>query len=117
MIGFVGITSSCSSDDPKAPVITFPDNGTTPQVEVGTNYDFIFTVKAEGGYSSHTLKAGGGVILENPSVPGSGTKDFTISGTFKAGDETGPGAITLTVVDEKGLSTTATIAVVIVSAR
>jgi len=115
MIGFVGIISSCSSDDPKAPVITFPDNGTTPQVKVGTNYDFIFTVKAEGGYDSHTFKKSGGIIIENPSVIESGTKDFTISGTFTAGDVTGPDGITLTVHDNRGLSTTATIAVVIVN--
>jgi hypothetical protein len=115
MIGFVGITSSCSSDDPKAPVITFPSTGVTPEVKVGESLNFEFSVKAEGGYSLHTLTAAGGNILENPSVPGSGAKDFTISGTYKAGNVAGPGAITLTVTDQKGLSTTETMAVVVVN--
>ncbi len=116
MIGFVGITSSCSSDDPKAPVITFPDTGTAPEVKVGTGLDFTFTVVAEGGYDSHSFKEAGGTILENPSVIESGTKEFTISGTYTAGDVTGPDGITLTVHDERGLTTTATIAVIIVLA-
>ncbi len=115
MIGFVGVISSCSDDDPKAPIITFPDTGVTPEVTVGGTYDFNFTVKAEGGYSSHSYIAAGGVIVENPTVIPSGTKDFTLTGSYKAGDVAGPGAITLTVTDERGLSTTEAIAVVVVN--
>jgi hypothetical protein len=115
MIGFVGIASSCSSDDPKAPVITFPSTGVTPEVKVNEDFNFTFTVAAEGGYNNHIITSAGGTVVETSSVPGAGTHDFTISGTYTAGDVTGPGAITLTVHDERGLTSTATIGVVVVN--
>ncbi len=115
MIGFVGITSSCSSDNPVAPIITYPSTGVTPEVKVNEDFDFIFTVVAEGGYDSHLITVASGTVVESSSTPGFGEHEFTISGTFTAGDVAGPGAITLTVKDQKGLSTTETMAVVVVN--
>jgi len=115
MIGFVGVISSCSNDnDVNPPVITFPSTGIPPEIVVGEGFDFTFTVIANGGYDNHALTAKGGTIVENSSIPGAGETEFTISGTFTAGDVTGPGGITLTVHDEHGFTSHETLEVEIV---
>ena len=115
MIGFVGLNTSCSDDDPVAPVITYPDTGVTPQLSFNEQLNFEFTVVADGGYESHVITTAGGVAIVNSSTPGEGTKEFKISGTYTAGEVAGPGAITLLVDDQKGLSATVTIALVIIN--
>lgn len=112
VVGSVGLSSSCSDDDDKnPPVITYPDNGNLWEVNVGENLDFVFTVEAEGGYSNHTLEGIAGSITSDNSTPGDGAVNFTISGTYTAGDVSGPGAIKLTVSDNEGAQTTSTIGV------
>ena len=114
LIGIVGFVSSCK-DEEDAPVITFPDTGNPISLTSGESDDFTFTVVAKGGYVSHQLTAAGGTLIENPTVIPSGETDFTISGKYTAGDVTGPGAVTLTVTDGNGKSTTASISYTIVA--
>ena len=110
ILGLIGFVSSCNKDEEAAPEITYPDQGNPVNVDVNSNYDFTFTVTADGGYKDHTLTAAGGTVAETSSTPGSGETKFSISGRFTAGDVAGPGAITLTVTDANGNSTTESIA-------
>ena len=98
--------------------ITYPTNGNQLEVSVGNNVDFSFLVKAEGGYASHTLESTGnhGVITADNSTPGDGTKEFTISGNYAAGDVAGPDGIKLTVRDNEGAESSAIINVDIINA-
>ncbi len=107
------ITYSCAEDDIAAPVITYPDEGIIIELAPGEIYDFIFTIDAEGGYSSHTLTADGGIASEKSSTPPQEAVNFTISGEFTAGNVAGPGTITLSVTDQNGKSATKSIKVTI----
>lgn len=110
-LGMTAVTASCSDDDKDPPQITFPTNGNQYEVNVGESFNFSFIVEAEGGYASHLLEstANQGVIVENSSTPGSGTKEFTISGSYTAGDIAGPDGIRLTVRDNEGAESSAII--------
>lgn len=110
-IGAAAFSTSCSDDDKNPPVITFPSNGSQYEVIVGESFNFSFNVEAEGGYASHTLTAtaGMGVIVADNSTIGDGTKDFTISGSYTAGDVSGPDGIKLTVKDNEGAESSAII--------
>ena len=117
-IGASAFTSSCSDDDKDPPVISFPTNGNQYAVTAGGNFNFSFLVVAEGGYASHTLTstANQGVITNDNSTPGDGTKEFTITGNYTAGDVPGPDGIKLTVLDNEGAESSAIINVDIISA-
>jgi hypothetical protein len=113
-LGVTSLNVACSSDDddnPEAPVIGFPSNGSTYEVVVGETIDFTFLVEAEGGYESHTLESttNAGQIISDSSTPGDGAKDFTITGKYQAGDVAGPDGIRLTVVDQEGQESSAII--------
>ena len=113
-LGVFSLNVSCSSDDdnnPDPPVISFPSNGEQYEVTVGGTFDFTFIVEAEAGYESHTLESttNQGVILEDNSTPGDGEKNFTISGSYTAGNVAGPDGIRLTVVDREGAQSSAII--------
>jgi len=110
-IGAAAFTSSCSDDDKDPPVISFPTNGNQYEVKVGESFNFTFFVKAEGGYASHTLESTGnkGTIVTDSSTPGEGTKEFTVSGSYTAGDVAGPDGIKLTVADNEGAESSAII--------
>lgn len=110
-IGTAVFTSSCSDDDKNAPEITFPSNGNQYEVNVGESINFSFIVLAEGGYSSHTLEAtlNQGIIVADNSTPGDGATEFTISGSYTAGDIAGPDGIKLTVKDNEGAESSAII--------
>ena len=73
-------------------------------------WSIFFSVEAEGGYKSHEIKVAGGIAIEPPLNIPNGQVIFTVEGTFVAGDVPGPGAITITVTDNKGRSTTETMA-------
>jgi len=100
-IGVAAFGSSCSDDDKNPPVITFPTNGNQYEVTVGESFNFSFLVVAEGGYASHTLVStlNQGAVVADNSLPGDGAKEFTISGSYTAGDVAGPDGIKLTVMD------------------
>ena len=110
-IGAAAFSSSCSDDDKNPPVITFPSNGDQYEVKVGESINFSFIVEAEGVYASHTLEATAsmGVIVEDNSTIGDGAKDFTISGSYTAGDVSGPDGLKLTVKDNEGAESSAII--------
>ena len=111
ILGVGGVSISCSDDDPDPPVITYPDNGMLWEVKTGELLPFEFTVVAAGGYASHSLQGvAGSVISDQTEIP-NGTKNFRIKGGFFAGDVPGPGAIKLTVRDNKGGQTSSTISV------
>ena len=112
-IVLTGIVYSCAEEDVSAPVITYPDEGTTIELAPGDTYEFTFTVDAEGGYSSHILTTNGGTASDPSSTPHQDAVNFTISGKFTAGNVAGPGAITLSVTDQNGKSTTKSINVTI----
>ncbi len=118
-LGTASLTSSCSDDDKNPPVITFPSNGNQYEVNVGESINFFFLVVAEGGYASHTLESTGskGVIVVEHSAIVDGTKAFTISGSYTAGDVAGPDGIKLTVMDNEGAESSANINVDILSAN
>ncbi len=110
-IGVAAFSSSCSDDDKNPPVITYPTNGDQYEVTVGESFNFSFLVVAEGGYASHTLESTGnkGTIVADNSSIGDGTKEFTISGSYTAGDIAGPDGIKLTVLDNEGAESSAII--------
>ncbi len=110
-IGVAAFSSSCSDDDKNPPVITYPTNGDQYEVTVGESFNFSFLVVAEGGYASHTLESTGnkGTIVADNSSIGDGTKEFTISGSYTAGDISGPDGIKLTVLDNEGAESCAII--------
>ena len=62
-------------------------------------------------YASHTLEATAnqGIIVADNSTPGEGAEDFTISGSYTAGDVAGPDGIKLTVKDNEGAESNAII--------
>ena len=62
-------------------------------------------------YASHTLEATAnqGIIVADNSTPGEGAEDFTISGSYTAGDVAGPDVIKLTVKDNEGAESNAII--------
>lgn len=80
--------------------------------------EFSFLVVAEGGYASHTLESTGskGIIVVDNSAIVDGTKEFTISGKYTAGNVAGPDGIKLTVKDNEGAESIAIIGVDILSA-
>ena len=110
-LGMTAVNVSCSDDDKDPPKISFPSNGSQYEVKVGESFNFSFVVIAEGGYASHSLESTGnkGVIVADNSVPGAGAKEFTISGSYTAGDVAGPDGIKLTVTDNEGAESSAII--------
>ena len=110
-IGAAAFSSSCSDDDKDPPIISYPSNGSQYEVIVGESFNFTFVVVAEGGYASHILEstANQGVIVADNSTPGDGTKDFTITGSYTAGNVAGPDGIKLTVLDNEGAESSAII--------
>lgn len=116
LIGLVGFASSCSKDDPvvQSPVITYPSQGIPVQIQPNGTYDYTFTVVADGGFRSKTIDSAGGTVVEDSSTPGDGDTNFTIKGAYTAGATEGPGAVTLTVEDNHGNSTTASIGFAII---
>jgi len=117
-VGTASLTSSCSDDDKDPPVITFPSNGNQYEVTVGENFNFTFNVVAEGGYATHIMSStkNNGVITGDLSAIEDGATEFQISGNYAAGDISGPDGIKLTVVDNEGAESSATINVDIISA-
>ena len=111
VLGITAVNASCSDDEKDPPKITFPSNGSQYEVKVGETTDFSFLVVAEGGYASHLLESTGnkGLIAGDNSTPGAGTKEFTISGRYLAGNVAGPDGIKLTVVDNEGAESSAII--------
>ena len=50
-----------------------------------------------------------GAVVADNSTPGDGAKEFTISGSYTAGDVAGPDGIKLTVMDNEGAESSAII--------
>ena len=100
---------ACSDDSKDPPVITFPDNGQPWEVKTQELLPFEFTVFAEGGYSSHSLEGVAGTIIADQTEIPDGSQNFSIKGGFFAGDVPGPGAIRVTVRDNEGGQSSATI--------
>ena len=117
-VGTASLTSSCSDDDKDPPVITFPTNGSQYEVNTGGNFNFTFSVVAEGGYAAHIMSStkNNGVITSDLSAIEDGATEFKITGNYTAGDISGPDGIKLTVVDNEGAESSATINVDIISA-
>lgn len=112
-IGTAAFGTSCSDDENSPLEITYTVNGDQLEVKTGESVKFSFVVLAIGGYASHTLRstAGLGVIVTDNSTPGDGAKTFTISGSYTAGDVSGPDGIKLTVLDNEGTDSSAIITV------
>ena len=116
-MGTAAFSTSCSDDDKNPPVISYPTNGSQYEVATGGDFDFSFVVVAEGGYASHILEStlNQGVIVTTSLEPAAGTKEFTISGNYTAGDISGPDGIKLTVLDNEGAQSSAIINVDIIN--
>ncbi|TAJ15097.1 hypothetical protein DMA11_02710 [Marinilabiliaceae bacterium JC017] len=104
--------NACNDDDdqtPDRPTITVP-SGIQP-VSVDGMKDLTFTIKIPGGFASSShISAGGTFAVPSPLDLEVGDKEGTITGVFKAGDDPGAGAVTLTVTDQNGKTDTETIA-------
>ncbi|TAJ14337.1 hypothetical protein DMA11_05640 [Marinilabiliaceae bacterium JC017] len=103
--------TACSDDEevtPTGPSVVVPDG----VVELAPNAtkDLTFIVKAPGGFASASFETAGGTFAINLPIE-EGATSGEITGIYTAGEETGPGAVTLTVTDKNGKTATGAIGI------
>ncbi|MBS2213953.1 hypothetical protein KEM09_21270 [Carboxylicivirga mesophila] len=105
--------TSCSKDEvtPQGPQVVVPEG--TQEVAIGDSKELTFMINVPGGFASATIETAGGVFAV-PANLEQGAVSGEITGMFVAGDEVGPGAVTLTVVDANGKSAMGTHALEII---
>ena len=101
--------NSCKKDNtevvPDAPKVSSPSS--TTEVQIGQSVDVSFSVTVPGGYTSANVTAQGGSATIKSELSAASTSG-TIIVTFTADDNTGAGAVILSVVDANQKSDDAT---------
>ena len=105
LMGGVVLLSSCDEDSPATPdgpKITAP--GVT-SLQTGTSVDVTFSITVAGGYKSSALGTVVGGTASITSEPTAGATSGDIVVNFTAGNDSGAGAIPLTIIDNNDKTT------------
>ena len=116
LVAVVMSLTACSKDEvsPQGPQIVVPEG--TQEVTIGEVKELSFMIKVPGGFESYSIQTAGGtfIVPEQAAMIQEGETSGEIIGMFEAGSTAGPGAVTLTVIDQNGKSSTASHALEII---